>query len=106
MPLLGLLFTSLFSGAVSFLVQFLSRKVAVAGVAIAALATVTGALLVAFNALINPLASQLFQTAYGQALGLAFPPVAGSCLTTLASAWTACALYSWQMKAVNLAAIA
>lgn len=106
MPLLGLLLTSLFSGAAQFLVQFVSRKVAVATVAIAALATTTGVLLVAFNALINPLLSGLFVTAYGQALGLAFPPVAGSCLTTLGTAWTACALYSWQIRAVNLAAIA
>lgn len=104
MQLLGLLLTGLFGGAVNFLVQYVTRKVAVAGVAIGALATVTGVLLVAFNAIINPFASSLFSTAYGQALGLAFPPVAGNCLTALSLSWTACALYSWQVRAINLAA--
>jgi ABC-type uncharacterized transport system permease subunit len=104
MPLLGSLLVSLFSGLATFFAQFLTRKVAVATAAVAALGTVTVALLAAFNGLVAPLAAAVFSTQYGQVLGLAFPPMAGTCLAIMASCWAACTLYSWQRKAIELAA--
>lgn len=103
MSIFGALFVSVFGAIASYLATFVARKVAIAGTAIAALATITGVLLVAMNSLVTPLLSQLFSTSYGQALGLAFPPVAGSCMASIGLCWSACALYSWQRQAVALA---
>ncbi len=70
MPVLGALFVSLATGIASFFASFLTRKVAVATAAVAALATITGVLLLAFNAAVVPLLSGMFATSYGQFMGL------------------------------------
>jgi len=44
----------------------------------------------------------LFNTAYGQLIGLAVPPIAGTCLGIIASTWAACTLYAWQKKALDV----
>lgn len=106
MPLLGALLVSLASGIASFFVQFLTRKLAVATAAVAALGLVTVALLAAFNGLVAPLVAQLFSTSYGQVLGLAFPPVAGTCMAIIGACWSACTLYKWQVGAIKLSAVA
>lgn len=106
MPLLGALFVSLASGIATFFVQFLTRKLAIATAAVAALGVVTVALLAGFNMLVAPLAANLFATSYGQVLGLAFPPVAGTCIAAIGVCWSACTLYRWQVKAISLAATA
>lgn len=103
MPALGALFVALASGIATFLVQFLTRKLAIATAAVAALAVVTGALLLGFNTLVAPLVAQLFSTNYGQVIGLAFPPVAGTCVAAISIAWSACTLYKWQVGAIKLA---
>jgi len=106
MPLFALFFGSMLSALAGFLAKFLTRKLAVASTAIAALATVTGALLAAFNLAVAPLVAQMFSTAYGQLLGLAFPPVAGTCLAVYGSMWAACGLYSWQVRALKISVVA
>lgn len=106
MPLLGALLGNLFTGLAAFLVTFLTRKVAVATAAVAAFGVVTVALLATFNTLVAPLAGALFNTAYGQVLGLAFPPMAGTCLAIMGSCWAACTLYRWQVAAIKLSASA
>lgn len=103
MPILALFFGGLMSGLTAFLATFLTRKLAIVVAAGIALATITTALLVGFNALVSPLIGELFNTPYGQFLGLAFPPVAGNCMAALGTTWTACTLYSWQMKALTIA---
>lgn len=102
MPLFATLFAGVMGAFASFLAQFVTRKLAVVTAAVAALAAITGGLLLAFNTLVSPLAQQMFSTEYGQFLGLAFPPVAGTCLAAIASAWAACALYGWQLKALSI----
>jgi len=106
MPLLGALIISLASGIASFFVQFLTRKLAIAAAAVAALGVVTVALLAGFNGLVAPLVAQLFATSYGQVIGLAFPPVAGTCMATISACWAACTLYKWQVRAISLSAVA
>lgn len=106
MPILAGLLQSLFGGLVAWLAQFVTRKVAIATVAVGAFGAAITALLLAFNSVVAPLAAQLFSTDLGQFVGLAFPPVAGNCLVALGTTWSACALYSWQKKAIELAATA
>lgn len=103
MPLLGTLLVNLVGGLAGFFAQFLTRKVAVVSAALVALSTITAALLLVFNSAVSPLVGQLFATEYGQFLGLAFPPVAGNCLVTIGTVWSACTLYGWQAKALALA---
>lgn len=106
MPLLGALLVSLFGGIASWLAEVVTRKVVVAGAAITAFGVATVALLAAFNGLVAPLVARAFSTSYGQVIGLAFPPVAGTCLATLGACWAACALYKWQAAAIKLGASA
>jgi Family of unknown function (DUF5455) len=103
MPLLGLFLGAGLSGIVSFLAQFFVRKSAVALTAIASLSTITIALMYVMKSVVNPLLASAFTTSHGQAFGLAFPPVAGQCLTSIATMWAACAVFAWQYKAINLA---
>jgi hypothetical protein len=102
MPLFATFFGSVLAAFASFLVKFVSRKVAVATASLTALATISAALVVFFNTAVSPLVQQLFATQYGQLLGLAFPPVAGTCMAVIGSTWAACGLYAWQLKALQL----
>jgi hypothetical protein len=102
MPLLGALISTLMVGLVDFFVRFFTRKVAVLFAALTAFSAMTAVLLVSFNSVVSPLADQLFSNEVGQFLGLAFPPVAGTCMATIASTWAACALYGWQTRALAL----
>lgn len=60
---------------------------------------VTGAYILTvamFNGYLAPLAQQAFSTSYGQFMGLAFPPVAGTCMATFGAALLASFL--WKLK--------
>lgn len=103
MPLLGSLLVKLFGGLAAWLVTILGRKLAVSTAAVASLAAITTALIVTFRALMAPLLQAMFQTQYGQFMGLAFPPVAGNCIAAIGATWAACALYRWQKSAISLA---
>ena len=106
MPILAGLLASLFGGVASFFVQFLTKKIAVVAAAIVAIGTAFGILMAAFNTLVAPLASAMFRTSYGQFLGLAFPPMAGQCLTAITACWIACALYKLKVQSIKLTASA
>jgi len=102
MPVLGALLYSLLGGLAAFFVKFMTRKMAVISAAITALAVITGALLLTFNTVISPLAQQAFSNEVGQFLGLAFPPVAGTCIAAMGTIWAACTLYGWQLRALAI----
>lgn len=106
MPLLGALISSLFGGIASFIALFWAKKISVSVLAIAAIAVAFAALMAMFNLLVSPLVGSLFSTSYGQVLGLAFPPIAGTCMTSIATAWTGCALYKLKMQSIKLTAAA
>lgn len=104
MPLLAGLLASLFGGVASFLAQMWAKKLVVAGLAVAAFATALGVLMVAFNGWVSPLVAAMFSTQYGQFIGLAFPPISGTCMTSIASCWGACALYKLKMQSIKMTA--
>lgn len=106
MPLLGALLTSLFSGLAAWLAQYLTKKVVTVGLAVAAFAVTLGVLMAFFATVVSPLVGSLFSTAYGQFLGLAFPPMAGTCLAAISASWTACALYKLKIQSIKMSASA
>lgn len=102
MPILAGLLVSISTGLAAFIGQYVTKKVAVGLAAATTLAGILGALLVFMRSVVNPLTSSLFSTAYGQWIGLAFPPMTGNCVAIIASTWAACTLYAWQKKALEL----
>lgn len=106
MPLLAGLIASLAGGIASFLAQVWAKKIVVAGLAVAAFAVALGVLMAVFNGLVSPLIQAMFSTQYGQFLGLAFPPISGTCMTSIATCWGACALYKLKMQSIKMTASA
>lgn len=106
MPILGALFTTLIAGIASFLAQIWAKKIVVVGLAVAAIGLAIAALMLVFNSLMAPLIGAMFSTQYGQFLGLAFPPIAGSCMVSIGAAWSACALYKLKVQSIKLSASA
>lgn len=104
MPLFAQLVASLFTGLSAFLVKAFAAKVAIRVAAVGALAASGAALMIAFNTVVAPLVGALFSTAYGQLIGLAFPPVAGTVLAGVATVWVSCTTYKLQAQAIKLAA--
>lgn len=104
MPILGKLIAGLFSGLATWLGRWLGLQIAQKAAAVAALFGFSAVLMVAFNTLVAPLVAQAFTTAYGQVLGLAFPPIAGTCMATYAAVWSACQLYALQRKSTAILA--
>jgi len=48
----------------------------------------------------------MFSTQYGQFIGLAFPPISGTCMTSIATCWGGCALYKLKMQSIKMTASA
>lgn len=106
MPLLAGLISSLFGGIASLVALVWAKKIGVTVVAVAAFAAALVALMATFNLLVAPLVQSMFSTSLGQFIGLAFPPIAGSCLASLATCWGACALYKLKVQAIKMSASA
>lgn len=104
MPLFAGMVSAFFTALASFLARLFAAKVAVRLAAVAALATLGGALMLTFNGIVAPLVAGIFSTQYGQLLGLAFPPVAGTVLTGIATLWGACTTYKLQERAIKVTA--
>jgi hypothetical protein len=104
MPILGTLLTTLFGGLTTWLAQFVARKVAIALAYTATLATVTAVVLAAMTAALAPLAAALFTSDIFGWVGLAFPPIASTCMTIYATSWSGCVLYGWQRESLRIAA--
>lgn len=104
MPLLAQLIGSLLGGLVTWLAQVFTKQVAVRVTAGAALVVIVAALMAVFNLHVAPLVAQAFATSYGQVIGLAFPPVAGTCLATITTVWLACASYKLQQRVIGMSA--
>lgn len=104
MPILASLLVSLFTGVGGLLSAMFGAQIAVRLAAVAALISFGVALLAIFNGVVAPIAAAVFSTSYGQLLGLAFPPIAGTCLAAIATTWSACTLYGIQRRALTLVA--
>jgi hypothetical protein len=101
MPLLAGLLVSLASGFAAFFTKYVTQKIAVGLAAVATIATLLAALLLLMRTTISPLAAAMFSTSYGSWAGLAFPPIAGTCLAAVVTTWSACTLYAWQKHALD-----
>lgn len=106
MPLLGALLSSLFGGIASLVALLWAKKISVTVVAVLAFAAALLALMATFNFLVAPLVQSMFSTSLGQFIGLAFPPIAGSCLAGLGTCWGACALYKLKIQSIKMSASA
>lgn len=104
MPLLAALLQGLFGALAVWLGRWFGIQVAGRLAAVGTMFTLMAALMAAFNAAVAPLAAAAFSTQYGQVLGLAFPPAAGTCLATYAALWAGCALYAHQRAAARMLA--
>lgn len=87
MPVFSLLFQAVMGNAVALLVAIRSAENAVRLTAIAVLSAAYVACVVFYTTVIDPLIGLLFSTAYGQLLGLVFPPLAGSVLASFVALW-------------------
>ena len=104
MPLFAALFSSLFSALGVFLAKLFAARLALRLMGVTALTALGAGLLATFNGYIAPLVAMAFSTSYGQFIGLAFPPVAGTVLTLYFTAWIAVQTYKLQARAVALTA--
>lgn len=98
MPVFAAMVATLFSALGGFLLKMFVAKVAIRIAAVAAITAFGAALLTAFNMQVAPLMAQAFNTQYGQVVGLAFPPVAGTCVAALLAVYGACSLYTLQVR--------
>lgn len=106
MPLLAALLSSLMGGIASIFALFWAKKISVTVVAVLAFAAALVALMATFNLLVAPLVQQMFTSSLGQFIGLAFPPIAGTCLASMGTCWGACALYKLKIQSIKMSASA
>lgn len=104
MPLFAAFFGALFSALGVFLAKIFAAKLAIRIAGVAILVSLAGALVTTFNGWIVPLLSLLFDTQYGQFIGLAFPPISGTIMTTYMTAVLAVGTYKIQTRAVAITA--
>jgi len=104
MPLLGQLLVTLFGSFFASLAKDATRKAATLAAAFAAIVAAGVALMLVFNNTVSPLVSQVFNTQYGQFLGLAFPPVAGTCISAFTTCWVACGTYRLYLQITQASA--
>jgi hypothetical protein len=103
-PILGTLLVSLFTGIGGLASAIFGAQVAVRLAAVASFLGFGVVLLALFNSLVAPIAGAVFSTQYGQFIGLAMPPIAGTCLAAVSSLWAACGLYGIQRRALGMVA--
>jgi len=104
MPILGGLLVSLFTGLGGLFSAIFGAQIAVKLAAVAAFLGFGVVLLGVFNTLVAPIAAAVFATSFGQVIGLAFPPIAGTCLAAVSAVWAACGLYGIQRRALSMVA--
>lgn len=106
MPLFAAFFSTVIGAFASFLALGASNKVTVMVLATGAITLVSVALMVAFNLAVTPLVQAMFSTQYGQFLGLAFPPISGTCMVSIGAMWAACAGYKLKVASIKMTASA
>ena len=102
MPLFAALFVGMVQGIASFLVLFLTKKIAFGLAAVASLAVIVGVLLSAMRTAVTAINVTVSDPYILMGLGIGFPPNAPACIAAIATVWAACTLYAWQRKALDL----
>jgi hypothetical protein len=95
MPVLAALIVGWFTRFFLFLVAQIAFNWAIRITIVSSVAAVYISLVALFNTTISPLISSLFSTGYGTVIGLAFPPIAGTVVTSLALLWAVKIGYSY-----------
>jgi hypothetical protein len=106
MPIFAAFFTSVVGAFASWLAANVTKRVTIFLSATIGLFMLSTSLVIVFNTLVTPLMQSVFQTQYGQFLGLAFPPIAGSCIASIGICWTACGVYKLNVASIKLTASA
>lgn len=104
MPALAALIQTLFGALATFLAKLFLAKLAIRIAAVSAIVAAGGVLMTAFNNQVAPMVAQMFNSEYGQFIGLAFPPIAGTCIAAITAVWFACTTYSLQVRAIKVTA--
>lgn len=87
MPALGLLFQTLIGNLGALWVALETAKGSLRLTAVLILATAYVGCVTLWSGFVMPLLGSLFATAYGQLLGLLFPPISGTMIVGLAGMW-------------------
>lgn len=87
MPLLAVLVKALFGNLSAWLTLLYSTRLSLQFTAVLIFAAAYIACVAAYTDFIFPVIAALFSTQWGQFLGLAFPPMAGSVLAGVVSLW-------------------
>ena len=105
MPILGSLLTNLFAGIVAWFAQYFTRKVAFGVSASVAFTGITAALYLAMRGTLAGLGSAVvgMPDFWVMVLGISVPPAAPFCLSSYATMWAACTVYTWQRDLLNIA---
>lgn len=101
MPGFAAFIGSLFTAIGGFMLKIFLVRTSLRAVGVAAVLALWSGLLAVFNGLISPLLAQAFSSQYGQFVGLAFPPVAGTCITTIVGAAGAVQAYRLKRRFVE-----
>lgn len=104
MPLLAGMIQALIGALAAFIAGEVSKRATVALVAGGAISLSMLALVATFNLTVKPLVAAMFSTQYGQFIGLAFPPIAGTCLAAIGATWAACGLYKLKVATIKASA--
>jgi len=87
MPIFANLMTWLFNGVLSFFSLFITAKYALRMTAVTFLAGIYLSCVYYYTTMIGPWLASVFSTAYGQFIGLLFPPISGTVLAGLSAYW-------------------
>jgi len=102
MPAFAAMVSALFGALSVFLAKLFVAKLVVRIAGVAAITACGVALMAAFNMHLAPLVADMFSSPYGQFIGLAFPPIAGTCMATMMALWLAVTTYAVQVRAIKL----
>jgi hypothetical protein len=103
MPLLAALIKAGLGWVGGLLLAVVQAQIAARLAAVAVLAGMYVAALTVFSVFIAPLLGALFSTTYGQVLGLAFPPVAGTVCAGIVALWVALVTKNYAQRFVRVA---
>lgn len=102
MPLLGALIQSLFGNISALILALAASRYALALSAVLGLAGLYIAAVGAFSAFVQPLIGALFSTSFGQVIGLAFPPIAGSIIAGYYALWLGLVAFRYWSRFASL----
>lgn len=104
LPWLATLLIGAFTSLFAFLTQFVSKRLAIVLLVIAAITTLTTAFFVAISGLISGM-SYAMPSFVGQGLGHIWPSNATACLSAIATGHVLRFAYEWNIRAARLKAL-